>query len=221
LDIASKELKDSFKNTRLSVLPMKLPMIVKPNPYTENSSGGYLLNNVKYHEHLIIRKKAYSVNSKVNNKRLYDVLNNLSSIPFKVNKVLLDLLRNNSNLNLLIDPFKKHKYADMKKKTKIQENEYRSHNSAVVLQENILEIADFYSKVPEFYFPLRMDQRGRFYASPSYFNYQSNELAKSLLLFRDPGVISKKDSYAIHYFKSYGAICFGISSNKSVDFKVK
>lgn len=38
-------------------LPMKLPMIIKPKPYNSRSLGGYLLNNVRYCEDLIIKKK--------------------------------------------------------------------------------------------------------------------------------------------------------------------
>jgi hypothetical protein len=40
---------------------------------------------------------------------------NISSVPFKVNKELLDFLNNNRNVNLLLDPFKKHEYSDIKR----------------------------------------------------------------------------------------------------------
>ena len=196
--------------------PLKLPMIIKPKPYTENKLGGYLLNDDMYTEEMIIDKVAYKEKSKVlKDNIIYNTINNMSSTPFKVNKDLLEyLLINNSEHKLLISPDYVHMYENVKKRTKSQEKEYQSFLSKKILQEFVINIAQTYSNLSEIYFPVKLDNRGRIYATPSYFNYQGTELAKSLISFAIPGVISRNNQEAIEYLKAYGANCFGNGLDK-------
>ena len=107
--------------------------------------------------------------------KIYSMINNISSIAFKINQPLLDYIYNEgSKHNLLIDPYAKHKFEDLEKITRYEQSVYISHNSKIVLQETILGIADFYRRFDKIYFPVRLDQRGRLYCSPHYLNYQSN-----------------------------------------------
>jgi DNA-directed RNA polymerase len=52
------------------------------------------------------------------------------------------------------------------------------------------------------------------YCISEYLTYQSNELAKSLLLFSNGEKLIKTDIRAINYFKAYGANCFGNKLDK-------
>lgn len=82
------------------------------------------------------------------------------------------------------------------------------------------QIAAFYSKFSRIYFPVRLDQRGRLYCSPSFLNYQSSELSKALLLFAEPSIIRKDNINSIVYVKAYGANCYGgIISKGSINSK--
>jgi len=203
------------KNTVI-LAPLKLPMIVKPKFYTENKLGGYLLNDDMYTENMIIDKVAYKYTSKIlKDNIIYKTINNMSSTPFKVNKDLLDyLLRHNSEHQLLISPDYVHKYEKVKSRTKSQEKEYQSFLSKKLLQEFVINIAQTYSNVSEIYFPVKLDNRGRIYTVPSYFNYQSTELAKALISFAIPGIIHRNDTAAIEYLKAYGSNCFGNGLDK-------
>lgn len=198
-------------------IPTKLPMVVKPKPYSNNISGGYFLNNYKYHEDLFIEKRGYGIKSKLSeNTKIYDMINKINGTPFMVNHSVLNfLLEKGYKLNLLIDTSDKHKFSDIEKKTKYQESVPKSYNSKVILQENILAISLFFSKFSQIYFPVRLDQRGRLYCSPNFFNYQSNELSKALLLFANPGIIRKDDLQSIIYLKAYGANCFSDKVSKN------
>lgn len=62
--------------------------------------------------------------------------------------------------NLLIDPLVKHKYADLEKRSRYQERMLASYNSKVLLQETILDIAEFYKRFRKIYFPVKLYKRG-------------------------------------------------------------
>ena len=109
-----------------------------------------------------------------------------------------------------MDSYAKHEFSDLEKLTKYQKGVLASYNSKIVLQESILGIAQFYRKFDKIYFPVTIDQRGRIYCSPSYLNYQSNELSKALILFADAGVVHKNKMDDIIFMKAYGANCFGV-----------
>lgn len=198
------------------VIPLKLPMIVEPKVYHHDQLGGYLLNDVKVTEGLIIDKanyKEYSTIEKDNNI-FYDMVNNLNKTPYKVNKEVLNfIIEYGIQYDIIDDINKKHEYADIKR-TKRQDKIYRAHMSKITLEQTILGIAVSYVNVPNIYFPVRSDQRGRLYCEPNYFNYQSSELAKSLISFSLPGKIKRKDTTAIEYFKAYGTNCYGNGLDK-------
>jgi DNA-directed RNA polymerase len=138
----------------------------------------------------------------------------MSFTPFRVNKDLLDyLVQFNYKHKLLLDLHENHKYANIKR-NRTQDKEYQAFLSMKILQQNILNIAQTYRNVPKIYFPVKLDNRGRIYTTPSYFNYQGSELAKALISFAKPGIITRNNSEAIEYFKAYGANCFGNGLNR-------
>jgi DNA-directed RNA polymerase len=179
---------------RIMALPTKLPMIVKPKEYSKNVSGGYLLNDDKFYESLFIEKKAYGINSRVSDdNKIYDMINNINSTPFRINETLLDFLQDYGyEHDLLIDGSVKHKFSEIEKRTRYQETVLIAHNSKLLLQENIIVIAQLFVKFPVIYFPVRLDQRGRLYCTSNFLNYQSSELSKSLLLFAEPSPVPKE-----------------------------
>lgn len=219
LCLKNKNLLKNEKNHIMN-LPLKLPMIVKPNKYDKNNIGGYLLNDINYCDNLIINKVAYGSNSIIqDNNIIYDMINNVACVAYKINIDLLKYIIDKPE-GLLIDIKIPHKFEHIEKKSKYKKQSYTSHKSKIILQETILGIADFYKNFPEIYFPLRLDQRGRIYCISSYLNYQSNELSKALLLFANPIFINKKDLSSIKYLEAYGASCFG-KDKLSFDIKIK
>lgn len=210
-------------NSRLKVinLPLKLPMVCPPKIYTSTSLGGYCLNDEKFADQMFIEKKAYALKSELTGSKLYSLVNDISNTPFKINQPLLDYINTESDIhNLLIDINAKHKYEDLEKMTKYQKSSLASHKSKVVLQETILGLAEFYSNFSKIYFPVRLDQRGRLYCSPSYLNYQSNELSKALILFAEPGIIRKENMSSMIYLNAYGVNCY-CGSIKNTSLKSK
>jgi DNA-directed RNA polymerase len=74
-----------------------------------------------------------------------------------------------------------------------------------------------FSQVPTFYIPVHLDFRGRLNCIPEYLNYQSNSMAKSLLLFSKPSKVNKFDKQAIEYLKIYGATTFGLDKKSAFE----
>lgn len=64
----------------------------------------------------------------------------------------------------------------------IKKKEIISHNSKYWVYNNIINLALLF-KNNTIYFPTFLDFRGRIYPTPNYLSYQSNDLARSLLLF--------------------------------------
>lgn len=215
LDNLILDLMGNNVNRAISI-PFNLPMIVKPRDYSsENSGGGYLLNDVEYFEPLINKKFNYKTTSEIEqDNKLYYTLNKMMATPFKINKELLNhLVDFNHIYKLLIDPDFQHEFANISR-NKHQEKEYQRFLSKKLLEEYIIKIAQTFSSVPEIFFPIRLDQRGRLYPRTVYFHYQSSELAKALLLFSKPDYIERGDIVSVGYLKAYGASCFGNGLNK-------
>ena len=211
-----KNISELILKDKRYVLPLKLPMITAPNDYSEDTKGGYLLNDVDVDQELIIGKIGYKVNSTIDckNTKIYSVVNSMARCPYKINTDVLNFLQTNGKMfNILIDDNKITKdcienSSDYKKK------ELRKLKSQKHLKLTILELAFIYKDMNSIYFPLRLDNRGRVYCESHYLNYQGSDLAKSLLSFAIPGFILRDDNNAIECLKLYGANCFGNNLDK-------
>lgn len=96
----------------------------------------------------------------------------------------------------------------------LEKKKLDSYLSRKQLEMNILGLALIFKNVPEFYIPVRIDNRGRVYCLVDYLNYQGIELAKALLLFGKGEKIYKCDKSSIDYLKIFGANCFGNGIDK-------
>lgn len=210
-------------------LPANLPMTVEPKPYSYDHDkivlGGYLNNDNFYSEDLFINKVGYRDFTKVcHDSSIIKLVNGISRVAFKINKDCLDFIDCfGVEFGIIQDPYSKDMVDFRRQSGRLNRNSLEFKNlaskaSTIDMETHILSIAKVYQTVSKIYFPIRMDQRTRLYCSPMYLNYQSCDLAKSLLLFSKPGVIFKNDTQAIQYFKSYGACLFDDNLGK-ISFK--
>lgn len=214
LDDSIKDVIGDNINKALAV-PLDLPMIIKPKPYNKyNNQGGYILNDIEYYDPLISKKINYGIPSKIEDDKIYSNINKMMSTPYKINKELLDYIVNFNHIHkLLIEPDFQHELSTVNR-DKHQEREYQRFLSHKLLQEYTIKIAQTFSDIPNIYFPIKLDSRGRLYPRTVYFHYQGSELAKALLLFAQPDIILRNDLEAIQYLKAYGANCFGNGLNR-------
>nr|YP_010561587.1 hypothetical protein OSR58_mgp03 [Ganoderma flexipes]UYX56958.1 hypothetical protein [Ganoderma flexipes] len=189
------KLEEEFK-----IRPMSMPMLCKPGEWGINKYGGYLTNKIV--------KEGFTIGTKVhahkftNENIIYETLNNLNSIPFQVNNLLLGYLKG--------------------------EGKYLIKKSNIDLEplaiKRTLKIAEFFSDVDKFYLPHSVDLRSRIYCNPYYLNYQSDSLNSSLVQFSDGKAL---DENGLYYLYIYGANIHGengigkLEYSKRIDWVTK
>lgn len=208
------------KNRVILHLPNNIPMIVPPKRYSKNKLGGYLLNDEIFDTPLIRKKWSNLSLSKIlNDNIIYDTINSVSCTPYKINTDVLDFVLYNfkyfkDDFIPLDDDFILLSKTKLNKKEQLELDSYLSKREH---QDNILGLANLFRNIPEIYFPVSLDFRGRLNCIPEYLNYQSSDLAKSLLLFSNPTKFYIADTKAINYLKLYGAMCFGLDKLSAIN----
>jgi DNA-directed RNA polymerase len=135
-------------------------MICQPNKWSDTEFGGYLLNSIE--------KKSLITGIGINNEhtiknldKLYNAVNYLNSIRFKINTEVLDFILWNKDL-----VFKDYyKLNDTFNENTVNDN---------ILRDTVtIEIAKTFSDCP-FYLNIFADWRGRIYTTSYYLSYQSS-----------------------------------------------
>lgn len=216
--------KDLGKSLELLNISYKIPMIVTPKAYGCDKKGeilgGYLLNDKDFIIPIIIKNPNLKEQSEIKEDNvIYDLVNNLSSVGYKINTQVLDFLfEKGLDYGLMLDSNVKHeleiKKDKGKKLTLLETKTLESYLSRKQLEMNIFGLAIIFKNVPEFYIPVRLDNRGRVYCNVDYLHYQGIELAKSLLLFSKGEKIYKNDTKSIEFLKIFGDNCFGNGIDK-------
>jgi DNA-directed RNA polymerase len=206
----------------------KLPMIVKPINWklddTNNDNiltyGGYLTNLNNKNHYIHKSHKNVGITKLINNDNI-DCINYLQSIPFIINKELLnyliDCINNNFDFNNLL-PLELHSetnnlYKYILKKDNILINNILSNNSKFNENRSYLSLAMLLQDYT-FYHPLFMDWRGRIYTNSNVLSFQSSELSRSLIMFKYGVVLNKK---GIESLQIYLANCFGLNKKSFSD----
>jgi hypothetical protein len=203
----------SILNIKSALVPTSMPMVYLCKRWNfENNKtieyGGYLWNNVKGKRDLWYRKSTYNsrdiIYDSPQGNPMINLVNGLSGVPYKINKdVLMFILKYNKDLHIFEDfrelaLDKKFTLSAKYKKNKAKYDRARNDYITLIL-------AVVYSFAEGIYFPVRADFRTRVYNEVYGLSYQGNELAKSLLLFKVHGKISRDNSFAINAYKAYGA----------------
>lgn len=196
--ILNKNYLDILKKD-LIIHPTSLPMLCPPNKWSDNNYGGFLNNKIERNE--IITGLEHH-NHEVNNKnKLYNAINYLNSIKFKINNQLLIFLENEGNIlwsNFL--------------ETLVNKNDK-------LQAEFSLNIAKSYSKINlPIYINTFADWRGRIYTQSFFISYQGNDLSASLLNFYEGEKLSKCGK---SYFYIYGANTYNYKNIAKSDYETR
>ncbi|KAK8723017.1 hypothetical protein OTU49_012002 [Cherax quadricarinatus] len=197
------ELFQKAAKSTLTFESMVSPMLCPPLPWVSTQLGGYLLINAKivrlpYNAHQQKQRMA-----ECGNQQLYpvmDSLNQLSTIPWKINKPILDIIiklfndKGCEKLNIpqppsqCPEPGKIHPGMKSSEahKTYRQCLEYdKKKNEMYSLWCDALYKLSLANHLRDrvFWFPHNMDFRGRVYPCPPYLNHLSSDVFRSILQF--------------------------------------
>ncbi|PBC25264.1 DNA-directed RNA polymerase [Apis cerana cerana] len=176
-----------------------LPSYCPPLPWTSIHSGGYLITktnfirspNIDYQFQNIKSKQLFPV---------FDSLNQVSSIPWKINTAILDIvikifqdggsveLNVPQSVSVLSPPCSLNKNATIEEKQKvaiaIAQYRQKKNDTYSLWCDTLykLSIANHFRN-EIFWLPYNLDFRGRVYPIPPYLNHLSSDLGRSLLLF--------------------------------------
>lgn len=216
--IVAKDILNEIVNYNLNLINNNFPMVYKPNNWDlindHPLNGGYLLNKELNNEELIHTSLKNSGETKFTKDEIVTTtLNKLQSVPYVVNTEFLDYLIQlieqdfdfKNKIILDIHP-STNKILDLKKNNKKSELlKILQHNS--IRYDTMINIMTaLLLKDKTFYHPLFLDWRGRIYTKTNLLSYQSNELAKSLIMFKE-GFILNENGYK--HLLVYAANCYG------------
>ena len=216
------------------VHPRYLPMVVKPQPWTTATDGGYQtlrINVISHHSH-----NAEHLAEGGFLESRFDCLNRLQDVPWEVNTEILEAMNHAytidhptvplADLGVQLPPrpwANKGEYQHLKE-TNPDAIKQWAKRTAVLYAEfyaprtvgqrmgflRCLAIARRFSTYTPLYFPWRMDYRGRFYPIPHTLNPQGSDYSKALLRFHQRTPLSPQNHEAWRLYLIQGANLYGI-----------
>lgn len=198
------------------ISPSYLPTIIPPKPWTGPVGGGYHLETLRKLRLVKVDGKEgmtylYDLETRPEQMRpVYAALNAVQETPWKINRSILDVMKQAAAVGLAIGkapmmlPAKNQAELEAKMPlppkpsdidTNVAARKEWSRSAAKVyaarvkqisqsLQHNqLLWLAEKFAPEEAIYFPMQLDFRGRMYAIPSTLNPQGADPAKGLLTF--------------------------------------
>ncbi|TIA50043.1 DNA/RNA polymerase [Aureobasidium pullulans] len=184
------------------LIAKRLPMVIEPRPWTNFSKGGYLnypTPVIRFSgADAVPRDYAYAAIQRGDLEKVFEALNVLGKVPWKINENVLRVqieawntgepIANFAPLDPNIDmPPEPNKSDSKARRSWIQlvkdlENVKGGYHSQRCFQNFQLEIAKAFSK-EKIYFPHNIDFRGRAYPVPPYLNHMGADNARALMTF--------------------------------------
>lgn len=188
------ERRNHLHETGTMAIPINLPTVVQPKPWTELRGGGYFATPsvlVKKNGENFIADEQYDFD------RMPEVLaavNTLQNTPWRINTPVFEMYvgcwdsESDEVKKLFLSPDEK----------KLGSEKIASIESKIDLAVSLLD--------SQFYYPYQLDFRGRVYAVPQTINHQGDDFARALIEFAVPGPADAVAEYwtAIHLANVFG-----------------
>lgn len=220
---------DLFKDTAVGYSHVTtFPMVVPPRPWTRPDKGGYLRQRVP-----LIRPCGSKIQAKVlaegvHMPQVYEGLNVLGSVPWRINNEVLDVLKavweggggiadvpphvdmplpDEPDVSDIADAEEAKLVLRRFNRTlkKVRQGNADLHSLRCDMKLK-LRVADMFKEEPNVYFPFNMDFRGRVYPVPPHLNHMGADVCRGLLTFADSKPLGERGLYwlQVHISNLFG-----------------
>ncbi len=196
--------------------PLRMALPHRPKDWTDYYDGGYETFNDPF-----VMNKPVMKHSDFGIHKMYSSVNNVQRVPWCINEKVLRVAQDMWDTGQLMDyaevplqPYLENglERPDELRAWKFKQDKIRRINegnrSKRLVHMKLLHLGNKYSEWDEFYFPSRVDYRGRLYYMPAYLHPQGCDLARSLLLFKNGQQVVDEDD--IERLLVHGANCWGL-----------
>ena len=189
-------IKDQVMATAEMFAPLAWPMLIEPNDWSENRSGGYLLNEVMKGHNMVRRGQTGCIQG----EQIYLFLNHLQKVAYRINPFVYGVAKQLMErrvrvgkflpiveMPLPVKPFDIAENYDARKDYRRRAAEVRNTNAhafkASCRTRMTMETADRFIDKEQFFLPWSLDYRGSAYPIPAFLTPMDTDFGKSLLRF--------------------------------------
>jgi DNA-directed RNA polymerase len=211
--------------------PDRVPTVIPPEDWTSINEGGYYTPQLRSRTPMVkTRSQAHRDMFDGDISNITHALNSIQSVPWQVNKEVLDVFKQVWDKSLPIglpqsepyvipeSPVRGKKKANFTDDEKARFEEWKAEARMVHTMERdrvskcfqvvrVIRLATEYQQYDKFWYVYQCDFRGRIYATVSGLSPQGPDFAKALIRFANGKPIGKLGAY---WLSVHGANCFGI-----------
>lgn len=234
---AHPRLVELFKDTAVGYSHVTtFPMVVPPRPWTRPDRGGYLRQRVPLIRPCGSRLQKQVLAEGVHMPSVYEGLNALGAVPWRINTGVLDVLQEvwstgggladvppHEDVPLPPEPdlsgcadeeevalaLRRHR----RTLQKIKQGNSDLHSLRCDMKLK-LRVAEMFKEEPAVYFPFNMDFRGRVYPVPPHLNHMGADVCRGLLTFAKGKPLGER---GFHWLKVHTANLFGVDKVSFAD----
>ena len=212
-------IKDEVMATAELFSPIAYPMLIEPNDWSENRSGGYLLNEVMRGHDMVRRGVGL-----IQGETPYQFLNKIQKVGYRLNPFIVGVAETLLERGYQVGKFVPIVEVPLPPKpvdiatNKESRKDYR-RRAAEVMNLNAasfkkscrtrmtMEAVRMFKDKDEFFIPWSFDYRGRAYPIPAFLTPQDTDFGKSLLKFSQEAFMN---SYAEEWLAFQVATTYGL-----------
>ena len=199
------KVQEKLMDEALMFSPLAWPMLTEPNNWTNETTGGYYLNEVM-RSHTLVRNGDPTL---LQPDIVLGFINKLQKVEYKINQDVFDVAKELEEKGHKLGKFLPLSAASLwempnrpntedkdvlfqwRKDKTDAENRKKAYMRSMHVRTSItMDLAKRFEGKDRFYLPWSFDYRGRAYPIPPFLTIQDTDFGKSMLLFKEPAFMT-------------------------------